>query len=65
VIHSPLRDTVIDLPWRASRGEAAFRRRRDLPDPYRWAAAYVLAAVVLLAAKHPWRVQAGGRFGGT
>jgi adenine/guanine/hypoxanthine permease len=49
VIHSPLRDTVIDLPWRVlPQVQEQFRGAVAYQTPYHWAGAYVLAAGVLL-----------------
>jgi AGZA family xanthine/uracil permease-like MFS transporter len=49
VIHSPLRDSVIDLPWRVieqleTLRPAGARAAALLQTPYHWAGAYALAA---------------------
>jgi AGZA family xanthine/uracil permease-like MFS transporter len=50
IIHSPLPSERIDLPWRVlEQVPAAFKEAVKYQTPYHWAAAYGLAAAVLLA----------------
>lgn len=49
VIHSPLADAVIDLPWNVlPQVQPEFRDAVAHQTPYHWATAYVLAAATLL-----------------
>jgi AGZA family xanthine/uracil permease-like MFS transporter len=49
VIHSPLADGAIDLPWNVlARVAPDFAAAVSTQTPYHWAAAYVLSALVLL-----------------
>jgi AGZA family xanthine/uracil permease-like MFS transporter len=48
VIHSPLAEGPIDLPWRVmSQVPATFEAVAAVQTPYHWAAAYVLAALLV------------------
>jgi AGZA family xanthine/uracil permease-like MFS transporter len=50
VIHSPLADGPIDLPWRVmAQVPAAFTAAAAVQTPYHWAGAYMAAAGLLLA----------------
>jgi AGZA family xanthine/uracil permease-like MFS transporter len=52
IIHSPLPDEKIDLPWRVlaelHESHPRFAQAVQFQTPYHWAAAYVLSALVLL-----------------
>jgi AGZA family xanthine/uracil permease-like MFS transporter len=63
IIHSPLADERIDLPWRVlAEVPEGFQRAVRYQTPYHWAGAYGLAALVLVGLSL-WRqgeVEAGG-----
>jgi AGZA family xanthine/uracil permease-like MFS transporter len=64
VIHSPLADGAIDLPWRVlSAVPAEFAAAAAVQTPYHWAGAYALAALLLslwgLSGRHTARTGTG------
>jgi hypothetical protein len=65
IIHSPLSDERIDLPWRVlEQVPKEFQSAVQYQTPYHWAAAYALVAGLLLALSYqrltPGSVLAAG-----